>query len=63
MEPTALFATIGVHFRRPPRTPWPRDRLSGSHNLTFHGQTAALVVGEAQPSGRVRRAEDPVLFE
>jgi hypothetical protein len=29
----------------------------------FHGQAAALVVGEAQPSGSVRGAQDPVLLE
>ena len=29
----------------------------------FHGQAAALVVGEAQPSGSVRGAQDPVLRE
>jgi hypothetical protein len=29
----------------------------------FHGQAAALVVGEAQPSGSVRGAEDSVLLE
>jgi hypothetical protein len=29
----------------------------------FHGQAAALVVGEAHPSGRVRGAENPVFLE
>jgi hypothetical protein len=34
-----------------------------TEHLAFHGQTAALVVGEAEPSGAVRRSEDSVLFE
>ncbi len=34
-----------------------------AENIAFHGQAAALVVGEAQPSGSVRGAEDPVLLE
>jgi hypothetical protein len=32
-------------------------------NLVSHGQVAPLVVGEAQPSGTVRGAEDTVLLE
>ena len=29
----------------------------------FHGQEAALVVGEAEPSGSVSGAEDPILLK
>ena len=36
---------------------------ASAENVAFHGQAAALVVGEAQPSGSVRGAEDPVLLE
>ena len=39
-----------------------REAAPAEH-LAFHGQAASLVVGEAQPSGSVRRAEDPVLLE
>ncbi len=39
------------------RTPTP------SEDLAFHGQAAALVVGEAEPSRSVRCAQDPVLLE
>ena len=31
--------------------------------LALHGETASLVVGQAQSSGTVHRAEDTVLFE
>jgi hypothetical protein len=31
--------------------------------LPFHGETASLVVGQAQSSGTVRRAEDSVLLD
>ena len=34
-----------------------------AEDLAFHGEAASLVVGETQPSGSVRRAEDPVLLE
>jgi hypothetical protein len=34
-----------------------------AENVAFHGQAAPLVVGEANPSGTVRGAEDTVLFE
>jgi hypothetical protein len=30
--------------------------------VAFHGQTASLVVGQANPLGTVRRPEDPVLL-
>ena len=33
-----------------------------AEGFTFHGQAASLVVGEANPSGTIRRAEDPVLL-
>ena len=38
-------------------------QAASAENAAFHGQAAALVVGEAQPSGSVRGAEDPVLLE
>jgi hypothetical protein len=31
--------------------------------VAFHGQAAPLVVAQARPSGAMRGAEDPVLFE
>ena len=34
-----------------------------AQDLAFHGQAAPLVVGEARPSGTMRCAENPVLFE
>ena len=34
-----------------------------AEDLAFHGETASLVVGEAQSSGTVHRAEDTVLLE
>ena len=34
-----------------------------AEHLAFHGQAAALVVGEAQPVRPVRRAEDSILLE
>ena len=33
-----------------------------AQDLAFHGQAASLVIGEARPSGTVRRAEDAVLL-
>ena len=33
-----------------------------AEGLAFHGQTASLIVGEANPLGTVRRTEDPVLL-
>ncbi len=38
-------------------------QAASAENDTFHGQAAALVVGEAQSAGSVRGAEDPVLLE
>ena len=38
-------------------------QAASAENDAFHGQAASLVVGEAQPSGSVRGAEDPVLLE
>jgi hypothetical protein len=38
-------------------------RQAAADDVAFHGQTAALVVGEAQASGSLRCAEDPVLLE
>ena len=38
-------------------------QAASAENAAFHGQAASLVVGEAQPSGSVRGAEDPVLLE
>ena len=37
--------------------------VTTAEDLAFHGETASLVVGEAQSSGTVHRAEDPVLLE
>ena len=34
-----------------------------AEDLAFHGQAPSLIVGEAQSSGTVRRAEDTVLLE
>ena len=34
-----------------------------AEDVAFHGEAASLVVGQAQPSGTVRGAEDPVLLE
>jgi hypothetical protein len=34
-----------------------------AEDLAFHGQPAALVIGEAEPSRSVRCAEDSVLLE
>jgi len=34
-----------------------------AEDFPFHGQAASLVVGEAQLSGSLRRAEDSILFE
>jgi len=33
-----------------------------AEGFAFHGQTASLIVGEANPLGTVRRTEDPVLL-
>ena len=33
-----------------------------AEDVAFHGQAASLVVGEANPLGTVRRAENPVLL-
>ena len=33
-----------------------------AEGLAFHGQTASLVIAEANPAGTVRRTEDPVLL-
>ena len=33
-----------------------------AEGFAFHGEAASLVVGEANPLGTVRRAEDPVLL-
>ena len=38
-------------------------KATTAKDLPFHGQPASLVVGEAQPSGALRRAEDAVLLE
>ena len=37
--------------------------MTTAEDLTLHGETASLVVGQAQSSGTVHRAEDAVLFE
>ena len=37
--------------------------VTTAEDLAFHGETASLVVGQAQSSGTVRRAEDSVLLE
>ena len=34
-----------------------------AEHLALHGEATSLVVGETQPSGSVRRAENPVLLE
>jgi phage head maturation protease len=34
-----------------------------AEDVAFHGETASLVVGQAQSSGTVHRAEDAVLLE
>ena len=38
-------------------------QAASAENDTFHGQAAALVVGEAHPSGSVGGAENSVLLE
>ena len=38
-------------------------QAASAEDHAFDGQAAPLVVGEAQPSGSVRGAEDPVLLE
>ena len=37
--------------------------VTTAENVTFHGETASLVVGQARPSGTVHGAEDSVLLE
>ena len=39
------------------------SKAASAENDDFHGQAASPVVSEAQPSGSVRGAEDPVLLE
>ncbi len=34
-----------------------------AEDLAFQGQPASLVVSETQPSGRVRRTQNPILLE
>jgi hypothetical protein len=34
-----------------------------AEDVAFHGETASLVVGQAQPPGTVHCAEDAVLLE
>jgi hypothetical protein len=36
---------------------------SSAEDLAFHGQAASLVIGEAEPSGSLRRAEDTILLD
>src|SRR5467141_4020240 len=36
---------------------------TAAEDLAFHGQAAALIVREAEPSGSERRAKNPVLLE
>jgi len=38
-------------------------QVAPAEDFPFHGQAASLVVGEAQLSGSLRRAEDSILFE
>jgi hypothetical protein len=49
-EPSYFFATNA-------RKPTPAE------SLAFHGQAAALVVGEAEPSASMRCTQDAVLLE
>ena len=42
---------------------WLTGRARSAEAAAFHGETASLVVGQAQSSGTVHHAEDAVLFE
>jgi hypothetical protein len=37
--------------------------VTTAEDVAFHGETASLVVGQAQSSGTIHRAEDSILLE
>jgi hypothetical protein len=47
---------VGCHDARDSR------EVPTAEDVAFHGETASLVVGEANPSRTVRRTEDPVFL-